>query len=179
MKKKNSIEEAFEKKTKLTLGRRIYSGNGELYNIVGQPSRVVKIFNPDTSLKNVNKVFRYLKRVNSSSVAKIYKCGSFTSSEGYGGPITNYYYVMDKLKPLPKPKNSAYYYEPPMVDDIRGVLEENGCTCRLAPKVKRFCKEALKLKYKHCDIHGGNIMQNKRGALKFVDLESFTYDFDY
>ena len=99
--------------------------------------------------------------------------------EGYGGPITNYYYVMDKLKPLPKPKNSAYYYEPPMVDDIRGVLEENGCTCRLAPKVKRFCKEALKLKYKHCDIHGGNIMQNKRGALKFVDLESFTYDFDY
>lgn len=177
MKKKITLKEAFKNKTKLSLGRRIYSGNGELYNIVGRPSKVVKIFDPDVPLKKVSKVFRYLKRKNNSSVAKIYECGSFSYTSNYSDNITQYYYVMDKLKPLPKLKNSSYYYDHPMVDDIRGVLEDDGCVCRLAPKVKRFCTEALKLQYRHCDIHSGNIMQNKRGALKFVDLESFTYDF--
>lgn len=175
MKKKTPIEEAFEKKTKLTLGKRIYSGNGELYNIVGRPSKVVKIFESETAIKNTSKVFRYLKRTNNTSVVKIHQCGSF-AIKGNFGIVTNYYYVMDKLQPLPKPKHSGYWYDDPMVEEIREVLEDKGCACRLEPKVKRFCKAALKLKYRHCDIHSGNIMVNKRGALKFVDLESFTYE---
>jgi hypothetical protein len=158
----------FEKSTKLKLGKRFYNGNGEIFTIVGHADKLVKIVICDykDEAQNMLKVFKYFKKEKSSAVVKLYDTGSFFYNDDCG-TYPCYYYVMEKLKPLPKKGREA------LVERIDYYL--NGV--RVKPKepkaVKNFVKKANKLSYSYGDFHGGNIMRAKNGSLKFVDLESF------
>ena len=179
-------EITFQAQTGLQLGKKIYSGNGNVYRLKGYPARLAKIASAysDSVLRRTIKVLRYLKRNQSPAVVKIYQMGHFMAKLGYdGAPNTQlyyFYYVMEKLRLLPASgrekkvwtigahlDNDQYYIER---------LQEMGETTdsvRLPPKVRTFINRARALKYSHTDIHDWNIMQDKRGTLKFIDLESF------
>ena len=58
---------------------------------------------------------------------------------------------------------------------IADYLDGKRIPTHTSKKIKSFVRKARSLKYKYGDLHGGNIMKSKRGALKFIDLESFTY----
>lgn len=154
-------EVAFEKATKLKLGKRMYSGDGDIYQLKGYPNRLVKIvyYNADR--------FAKIKKVCSSknaSIVKIHKCGTFTSNKS-----KSYYYIMDKLKPLPNE------YEDTVIDIIGDFSFTKKYPYFISKKLKSFLASTSKLKYKYADIHSGNIMLDRFGNFKYIDLESFTY----
>src|SRR5271166_1138665 len=110
-------ESAFQKQTRLKLGKVLYEGDGTLYRILGKPNQVVKIV-PAYDLvedKESLKILRYLQRSKNPAVVKLHRVGSFKAtnpafdpnssypSPYYSNPdIVYYYYVMDKLKSLPR-----------------------------------------------------------------------------
>jgi hypothetical protein len=174
--KLTSEESEFQKQTKLKLGRRIYSGDGNIYHIHNYPNRLVKIRSTrDTVLLGSVEILKYLKRSNNPSVVKIHNIGSFTTTrngfvDGTLYTVYHYYYVMDKLKPLSRKNRRS------KVVDITNFLEEGKRLSKeTSPQLKKFVSKARGLKYKYGDIHEYNIMQNTRGDLKFVDLESFMF----
>src|ERR1700693_5240584 len=96
--REHGSREAFQKQTKLKLGKRLYTGNGDIFLLKGYPKRVVKIVYDsydDCSTKDAVRILKYLQRSKNPAVVKIHRIGSFK----YDG-TTGYYYVMDKLKLL-------------------------------------------------------------------------------
>ena len=164
----DSYREAFQKQTKLKLGKRLYSGNGDIFLLKNYPKRVVKVVYDSYDDCPVNKAIRilkYLQRSKNPAVVKLYRVGSFKYDSQ-----TGYYYVMDRLKLLPNHQRDTY------ADVIRDEIE-GGPLLVPDAKVKSFIRAARKIKYEYTDIHGYNIMLDKRGDIKFVDLESFMNDY--
>lgn len=164
---------AFNKKTGLKLGRRLYSGNGEIYTIAGHSNRVVKIVIPynDSEIKDVMCLCRYLKRSKTKCVVKLFQFGYLKVRNHincYGEVDTAYYYVMEKLRKIP------YTIANRILDQVTNY--DNPVVRRHIPaNVKTFVKSSDKLKYVYGDLHDGNIMKNSRGSIKFVDLEGFDF----
>jgi hypothetical protein len=157
----------FEAKSGLRVGKVLVEANGSICSLKGNPNRVVKIVNSSyASLsKKMIRLLKSLKRIKSPAVVKIHKYGAFKVGKQYC-----YYYVMDKLRSI----GSNYWDQG---DRIRGYLLDDPIPSRESSRIKSFVRKARKLNERHYygDVHGGNIMRTKRGALKFVDLESFTH----
>jgi len=152
----------------LKLGRKLYSGDGDIFNLKDYPDRVVKVVSDSYSTaQDALRVLKYLQRSKNPAVVKLYRVGSFKHESQAG-----YYYVMDKLKLFPRNQRENY------ADDIREALEA-GRNPGSNVKVKSFIKAARQLKYEHTDIHSYNIMKDKRGNIRFVDLESFMHDYSW
>jgi D-alanyl-D-alanine carboxypeptidase len=163
-----SLEDQFENASGIKLGRTLAEGNGTIYEIKGQPTKVVKVvFGGSKEYTNkMMRLLKKLKRAKSPAVVGIYQYGQFiTDGESC------YYYIMDKLRPLGGNRWDTG-------DMILAYLEGDPVPSSESSRVRSFVKKARKLEQKHHygDVHGGNIMVTKRGALKFVDLESFTYN---
>lgn len=160
-------QDAFQKRTGLKLGSRIYSGHGDIYKLKDYPNRLVKIVKTDDT--DDIKIIRYLHRSKNPAVVKIHKVGVlkvYLYDDYY--PDNYYYYVMDKLSLIPRKCRQNY------VNEIDFALScDETLSSDMPRKIKNFVKKARKLKYSHQDIHDGNVMQNKRGTIKLVDLESF------
>jgi hypothetical protein len=164
-----SSEKRFERITGFVIGKNLYEGNGTIYSLKNQADKVVKIVDSGTSYtRKMMRLIRSLKRIKSPAVVRIHQYGSFTADGN-----SYYYYVMDKLRPWGDTStqwlngltiNSYLDEGDPLPSGEKGF-------------VKSFVKKARKLnkRFYYADVHGGNIMRTKRGALKFVDLESFTY----
>jgi hypothetical protein len=160
---------AFQKKTGLTLGKRIYSGHGDIYKLKNYPNRLVKIVEFDDL--NDFKIIKYLHRSKNPSVVKLHKVGVLRNvKDEYGDVSSYYYYIMDKLSLIPKKCRQNYVNEIDLVLSCGEYISND-----IPRKIKYFVKKARQLKYDHHDIHSYNIMQNKKGSLKFVDLESFMW----
>lgn len=162
-----SLEQHFENATKIKLGKTLAEGNGTIYEIKGQPTKVVKVvFGGSEAYSNkMVKLLKRLKKVRSPAVVRIYQFGKF-----YSDRESCYYYVMDKLRPLGGNRWSTG-------DLIEAYISGDPLPRNESGRIRSFVKKARKLEQRHHygDVHGGNIMISKRGALKFVDLESFTY----
>lgn|SRR5574337_16839 len=162
--KKSALEIEFEQKSGLKLGAVITNGNGKVYNLKGYPNRVVKIASiyDQESLNYFLNLLGKLKKMKSKIIVRIHQFGHIS---GY-----NYYYVMDKLRVMGGNRWDKG-------DMIQEYLYGERLRSNELSQVKTFVKKArvLERRYHYGDVHGGNIMQNGRGALKFVDLESFTY----
>ena len=161
------LEKAFESFSGLKLGRTLAEGNGTIYALKGHSDKVVKVVFGG-SQEYTNKMMRLIKRLKklrSPAVVGIHQFGQFQT-----GPEPCYYYVMDRLSPLGR----NIWHTGDLIFEYLGgepmPRNESG-------RIKSFVRKARKLEQRHPygDIHGGNIMISKRGALKFVDLESFTY----
>lgn len=162
-----SLEAQFEKASKMKLGKTLAEGNGTIYEIKGQSTKVVKVVFGGSE-RYTNKMIRLLKklkRVKSPAVVRIYQYGKF-----YTDKESCYYYVMDKLRPLGGNRWSTG-------DQIEAYISGDPVPRNESGRIRSFVKKARKLEQKHHygDVHGGNIMISPRGAYKFVDLESFTY----
>jgi thiamine kinase-like enzyme len=163
----------FQKRTGLKIGRFLDGGaQGAVYAIVGHPNKVVKFAcGDDYSIKKMREIIKYLKRTKNLSVVKVHKFGALCNKEYY-------FYIMDRLrnvreKAIRAPSSCSWITKLYYADRIAEYL--NGCSVPADehPRIKSFIKKARKLRYSHHDCHEGNIMRSKRGALKFIDLESF------
>lgn len=163
----NSMISQFESKSGLKVGKVLVEANGSICSLKGDPARVVKIVSSSyASLsKKMMRLLKTLKRIKSPAVVRIHKYGTFKVGKQHC-----YYYVMDKLRPL-----GRNYWD--QGDRIRGYLCDDPVPLRESSRIKSFIRKARKLNERHYygDVHGGNIMKTKRGAYKFVDLESFCY----
>lgn len=163
----DSMKSGFNRKSGYQIGRVLVEANGSVCSLKGFPNRVVKIV-CSYSKHQTNKmmgILKTMKRLKSPAVVKIHKYGAFTvDKQQY------YYYVMDKLRSI----GSDYWAKG---DRIRDYLSDEPVPPRESSRIKSFIRKARKLNERHYygDVHGGNIMRTKRGAYKFVDLESFTY----
>lgn len=155
-----------EKKVRLKLGKRLYQGDGEIYELVNYPNRVIKIVCTYSPRVGDNlKIIKHLQKSKTPAVVRIHKAGAFKTDTGGN----YYYYVMDRLKPLTGKKVYAKIINP-----VFHCVWDGGPPPKNAlPEVKSFLKKVRSLPYHYGDIHAGNIMKTPRGALKFVDLESF------
>lgn len=155
----------FEKATQYKLGRRIYSGDGVIYTLKGQPNRLVKI--NDRQIDRFKKIVKICK-ANNPSVVKIYDYGTFLNSYGEKA----YFYVMQKLKPLPHKDSDS-------TNDLMNLIEDASWNKEapffVSDKLKQFILQSKKLKLEYRDVHSGNIMLDRFGNFKYIDLESFTY----
>lgn len=174
------LKPAFHEATGLKLGRKIYSGNGEIYTIQGHDDKVVKIvFTYDDPPSENLKLLKYLKRSKNPAVVKLYHTGTMKVLEpgsGYNSDVKNmdyhvhcYYYVMEKLSLMPRQMRDHDFYI--LADGV----ETGKVSSKARKSVKTFVKHAAKIKYYYGDLHAYNIMRAKNGSLKFVDLESFCY----
>lgn len=162
-----TILKEFEKKSGLKLGKAVRGTYGLIYNLKDYPNRVVKIVG-DWCAAITLETIKTLKSLKGIPVVKVFQYGAL--SDNY------YYYVMERLRKIKG--NSDWVYE--MENWGSGSGDYVYYDCKLSeapPKVKTFFKAARTTYSKHGlrydDLHGGNIMQNSRGVLKFIDLESF------
>jgi hypothetical protein len=178
-KKLTPEQREFQNHSGLKLGRRIYQGDGCIYRLHKYPDRVVKIAENYRHRFNSLGILEYIMNSKNPAIVKLYKIGSFTAIrrvEGKSVEQEYYYYVMDKLKLIPiglrESKVSAIetaLYFPENKEYIKQYERY------MTSKVKTFITHARKIKYTYHDFHEWNIMQNKKGALKFIDLESFMH----
>lgn len=155
-------EKIFEKKIKLKLGKQIAGGNGFVYELKEYPTRFIKIVDWDYvshalhDLSKVIQLLNYLSKTKNTSVAKVYNVGTFAHNNN-----TYFYYVMQKLRKT----EDAWEAMDALYNKRVGST----------PKIKKFIKEVKRLKYSYKDCHGGNCMQDAKGNLKLIDLESFLW----
>ena len=163
----NSMISQFESKSGLKVGKVLVEANGSICSLKGNPNKVVKIVSSSyASLsKKMMRLLKTLKRIKSPAVVRIHKYGSFKVGKQHC-----YYYVMDKLQSM-----GGCVWD--KGDRIFSYLNGDPVPTSESARIKSFIKKARKLNERHYygDVHGGNIMKTKRGALKFVDLESFNY----
>lgn len=160
----------FQKRTGLKLGKVRYQGDGDVYPLKNYPNRLVKIVpHYNNRLKKVLEILKYLQESKSPAVVKIHRIGHFTAPYYDNKKQEFYYYIMDKLALLPRNNRSS------LVNKIANALFDNNLDPKAPTKVKVFVNQARKLKYEYADIHEGNILRGKGGALKFIDLESFMF----
>lgn len=168
-----TVSEAFHYKTGIKLGRKIYSGNGDIYHLIGYCARLVKIdhsyrtFNELKEMKSIVDKLKYLHKQNNPSVVKLYDVGTFKHSRN-GDVHHAYYYIMEKLNLLP---HKGRWH---LVSDLRATIESNIPLDPAHPrKFHRFIERAQQLSLIHSDLHEYNLMVDKKGTPKFIDLESF------
>lgn len=160
------FKKIFQKRTGLRLGKRLYSGDGSIYQLLDHPTKVVKVvYSYRARTKRMMPILQYFKEVQTSAIVKLHEIGQFNIGSGYGSK-NYYYYVMDRLKKIRR--NVSLVNRISTYICLREPIIKNE-----SQAVKMFVKKVSKLKYMHRDIHGGNIMKSSRGSLKFVDLESF------
>jgi serine/threonine protein kinase len=153
---------------KFKLGKHIKCRSGWIWQLADQPDKLIKITQDQTDfwlIRNLNTIAKYLNDVDSPAVVKIHDYGSVVldSSAPY------HYHVMDKLEPLPKTKDTFW------VEDI---LTEYYYHRRNVPwfcseQIRCFLSQLKKLKYKYHDLHSQNVMLDRNGKLKLIDIESF------
>jgi hypothetical protein len=167
-------EAKFQKLTGIKLGKVMYEGDGNVYPIRGQRGRLVKIVPSDRQgIQNAMEVLEYLYHSKSPAVVRLHQIGHFKAPYDYGNGRNMwyyYYYVMDKLKEMPR---SGRHEK--IIKIGSSIYNKSPLHPRTSPKLKSFIEAARQLKYSYGDVHEYNILQNKNGELKFIDLESFMF----
>lgn len=167
MKTKDPFILAFEKRSKMTINKVI--AHGCVYSIKKYPNRVVKIeamdsyYNGDD--KSIVSRIKYFKNKKYSHVVKIFDVGIFTFEQ-----VKYYYYVMEKLKPLPD--NSCNRIINTFENFYRSGRK---ISKKLSRAMQTFIAKSNKMQLYYADLHAGNVMMDRNGNYKFIDLESFTF----
>lgn len=156
---------ALEKIVGCKIGKLIYHGyENRVFLSNNKILKIVEIGGYFTWSK-IFPVLHWAKTTKPKHVSKIFNFGSFSF---YGKEY--YFYVMEKLNKLPSTYDEelsaillAYLDYPATTENVK----------LLSNKVGGIVKANSEMKYVYHDIHSGNIMMDKRGTLKFVDLEGF------
>ena len=161
-----AVKDALNKK--FSLGKSIRCRSGWMWYLKDKPNRIIKVTQDESDLKlgvNFDKVLNYLKQIQSPSVVKVYEFGSVIIK----GKSPYYYHVMEQLFPIPNNADGLW---------VEKILWDYYYNHRKIPafcskNIQNFLLRIKKLKIKHHDLHLGNIMLDRFGKLKLIDLESF------
>lgn len=153
-----------EKQCGFKIGKRIYAQNGAWLFISG--NYVVKVYQTNSyyTFDKIKPVLEWVAATKPKNVTKVFNYGNFfLEGQEY------YFYVMEQLNKLPE----TYDQELVGIVSSYGLLSDQESFKLLAPKVRNFVRAYSHAKFAYHDLHEGNIMIDKRGTLKFVDLEGF------
>lgn len=112
-------------------------------------------------VKRLFQKLRYLKRTKPKHVMRIEQFGQILHPF-YTNTVC-YYYVAERLYPLKKDDRKYIQYfqgEPTVIDPAK-----------VRPSIIDAVRYAYRARYK--DLHDNNVMQNKRGTCKLIDIEGF------
>ena len=149
----------------IKLGKAIRSRSAHIWEL-DNINRVIKVTHDDNKdfIKNFNKLLSYLQKSNNPSIVKVYEFGQFNI-----GDTIYHFHIMEKLSPPQRTKSEIW---------IEDILYEFYYNRREVPEfcsanIQEFLSNIKKIKYKYYDLHCGNIMLDKYGRLKLIDLEAF------
>jgi RIO-like serine/threonine protein kinase len=136
------------------------------------PNRVLKVstfafHNPRVAIERVK---FFLQRPH-KHVVNVYACGLI-------GEV--YWYEMEQLRPLSEEEVNIFYE---VFENHDEYMADLGATwqlriykkhrkSRLHRRMLRFLRQAQKLPLIHHDLHNDNIMKDRRGKYKLIDVES-------
>ena len=138
---------------------------GKVYSVKGARNLVIKVARFDPGyyvIEDIEEVLSYFYNRDIKSVVKIYGYGWVTNSKD-----AYYFYVMDRLYSVPysKFKKISNVYNN---RDYKKIDNDN--------RAKSFIRSATRLKYTYDDLHSKNLMRDKFGNYKLIDLEGFIMD---
>ena len=171
--------------------------DGEVFSILGDPSRVLKLgIFYERHDKGFEKHYKQIQRVLDYLIANPLDAYARVYEHGYLGSYTRkaehwrsgeqkfiiYYYTMEKLNKITEDEKKVFHtiishedrgieknFSP---DKIREMLQ--GMSRGLdfdAEKVTLFCNNIGAAPVSHLDIHVRNIMKNDTGDYKLIDLD--------
>ena len=170
--------------------------DGEVFAIVGEPDKVLKLvvfYDYDSVLdihfKRIEKALDYLMQAQPRGYARVYE-------HGYLGTFSReladwragkqdfilYYYTMERLQKTTEDERKVFHSI--LSHEDRGIKKDfsakeirkmlRGLSQGLdfdAKKVTLFCENIRRAPIEHLDIHVRNIMKDKKGNFKLIDLD--------
>lgn len=192
---------------KLPVQPDVYLGDGadgEVLSIADDPNRVIKLgvlyeragSKLEKLYGNIDRALEFVLRTQPRAYVSVYKHGSLgvytrDNVAFYKGKqrFVLYYYVMEKLEKISEDERRIFHsilsHEDRKIeknfssDKIREMLE--GMSRGLdfdAEKVMLFCDNIKAAPLSHLDIHVRNIMKDKVGNFKLIDLERIELEKD-
>jgi hypothetical protein len=178
--------------------------DGEVFSIVGDPNRVLKLGilyeRHDRGFlsyyKQIQKVLDYLIANRPDAYAHVYEqgfLGSFSRKMEHWRngeqKFIIYYYIMEKLNKISEDESRVFHsilshedrgieknFSP---EKIREMLEGMGRSLDFdAEKVILFCDNIKGASISHLDIHVRNIMKDDAGYFKLIDLDRIELEKD-
>lgn len=174
-----------------------YGADGEIFSIVGEPNKVIKVSVLFDNINNSDMIIRY------KQIEDIFECVITTKpcvyvnvyEYGYLGAYSRgvpswdgeqkfiiHYHIMEKLRKISEDESKLFHSiisheDSGIIKDfslrkIRKILK--GLTLGLdfdAEKVILFCDNIMSSTIKHNDIHPRNIMIDVDGNFKLIDLD--------
>ena len=156
-----SLTKIVEKKIKHKIGKCIYNMYGSYIFLSGNKILKVVESNEYHSYDKIRKIISWVKKSKSKHIVKIYDSGQFTTSGR-----KYYFYVMERLIPLP------LSYDTDLIDIIDSRHETS--LELFKPKVSEFVMSFDAMKLTYVDLHERNVMMDRFGNYKLVDLEGFS-----
>ncbi len=158
-----SLVKIAEKRIKHKVGKCIYNMFGSYIFLSG--NKVLKVVESGEyhSYQKIKGILSWVKKTKPKHVVKIYDEGQFTIS----GRL-HYFYVMEKLIPLPAS------YDTDLINIIENRVETS--IELLKPKVAEFIVAFDNCSRTYVDLHERNVMMDRFGNYKLVDLEGFKGD---
>lgn len=158
--------------------------DGEVYSILNNNQQVIKLcntINHPTLLKHIPFILKYLIEQQPLAYTRVYSYGILKK-------INNqlfYYYIMELLFNISSDEKKVFHtllshedqnkvknYSPPQVKQI---LKGMQLGLDFDPQaIQNFLQQLNNSTIKHNDLHPRNIMKNKDGQFKLVDLDRLT-----
>lgn len=179
-------------------GHRLGDGaDGEVLSIENEQDRVLKLgilyeqhdYGLDEYFQHIQKTLEYFTKNNPQPYVRVYEHGylgtysrpmSYWKSGKQGFII--YYYVMEKLEKISEDESKVFHSI--ISHEDRGI-EKNFSSQKIhemlqglgrgldfdAEKITLFCNKIRTAPVSHLDLHVRNIMKDKTGAFKLIDLD--------
>lgn len=180
----------------LKLNQKIGSGyNGEIFSVVGQADRVVKLCvisdhfgTGEQQYRQVNQVLTTIEKEKPLAYVRVYEHGflGIGHRQSYGGGQMNiilHYYEMEKLQLLSEDENKVFHtllshedrnlikdFSPiKLRDRLFGLSKGLDIDQKM---VSLFCQRIKRAPITHDDLHPRNILKNQLGEFKLIDVDN-------
>jgi hypothetical protein len=179
-------------------GARLGEGaDGEVFSIVGDPLKVIKLGvlyeRNDRSLfecfKQIEGALNYLIESQPEAYARVYhhsNLGTYIRKSN-GQRFVIYHYIMEKLEKISEDENRIFHSI--LSHEDRGIEKKfslgkidemlQGMKRALdfdTEKVMLFCNNIHRASMSHLDIHTRNIMKDSTGTFKLIDLDRISLE---
>lgn len=137
------------------------NGVTQIYSVKGDSDKIVKVTWGESDIW-IGDLFTKFDKFKNDDFAPLVKLFKYTAS-GFG---YRYCVMMERLETVSHTEYnelSNYFY-----DYARGMLD-------IPSFAKQFIEHYHKSPYSYQDWHAGNVMKNKNGEYKLIDLESLFY----
>lgn len=184
-------------KLPVELGDKLGDGSdGEVFNIIGQPDRVIKLsilyeyrFEGLSDYENIKRVIEYVQVSKPQPYVHVYEHGYLTTSsrkmvDWYREEqlYLIYYYLMEKLNCISEDEKKLFHSLLSHEDNNKIKSFSDKKIARMLRGMRRgldfdeekvilFCQDLKSAPLNHLDLNPRNIMKDNQGNFKLVDLD--------